>query len=288
MAKNRDANAQIEIRLLIWEYALPPPRIVFLSPWETPAKRTDEETQDDIRPVDRLHSSALWTVIQDVCHESREVVCQAYTKTFSTAAANSTGHTWFGYKRDILYIDWGFLAAEELAQSDFLQTEAALVEHLAVYDYQAYCKEDIEYEIFLNLVLSTFRNLKRLTIVAAQVHLLGSQLVARQLLPYHTQINFDFLSSTQRGMPRRVDNDIYHWNHWRYDRLVDLGRLTRHVAEFYRRTNVDGNRSKLAMPAIPAIDYQIMVGEETVEAFDAAVASYVALPGPQFLLRYQD
>ena len=160
------------------------------------------------------------------------------------------------------------------------------MEQLAVYDYQAHYKEDIEFDMFLNLALDTFRNLKRLMIVAAQVHLLGSQLVARQVQAYHTQIDFGFLYSTHPGMLRRVDKDMYYWNHDRYGQLVDLGVLTLHVAGYYRRTIANG--SKLAMPAIPVIDYQIMVDEELVEAFDAAVDSYVTLPRPQYFFKCLD
>ena len=125
--------------------------------------------------------------------------------------------------------------------------------------------------------MDAFRNLKRLTVVAVQVHTARSQLVARQLLPCHEDIDFDFLDSSHPGTNSGVDIDTLAWHHIGSDCLVNIEELVRINTRRYGLVEVDDIRRQPAMPTIPTIDYQIMIAEGLVEGFDEAVDNHIAL-----------
>lgn len=132
----------MEIRLLIWEYALPGPRIVFLEPRVKSTKfrycyrvRSDVHIDDnqfffdgfmdgidegdlrvlkernEIGPMEGnfddtfFHSRCPPPVILEVCRESYRVATRFYRKAFGTSSGFP--EIWFNYDVDTLFLDFG-------------------------------------------------------------------------------------------------------------------------------------------------------------------------------------
>ncbi|KAI9650720.1 hypothetical protein NHQ30_000743 [Ciborinia camelliae] len=106
-----------EIRLRIWMYALPGPRIVYLyivpskHPQETPFKISHTYgalicsltcSLSEIKSGYAYKSPSTISLLY-VCHEAHNVVRKFYTKAFATE--DSSAKTWFDFKIDTLLID---------------------------------------------------------------------------------------------------------------------------------------------------------------------------------------
>jgi hypothetical protein len=162
-----------EIRLLIWEHALPGPRIVYLQrhvlrsydtsrvwsdksiedfddqgrptffdmPWEGSSDEdmSYEEGLEDYWDFGRCHlpfgfrSQSLPPSLIYVCQESLEVAERFYTKAFGDNF--SFPQTWFDYEMDTLYLDWGWhdVSGVPFVAAD-LGDVASEVKHLAIYN----------------------------------------------------------------------------------------------------------------------------------------------------------
>jgi hypothetical protein len=86
-----------EIRLEIWEAALPGPRIVELR--ERPLKSSGHLT-----PITSFKSYCRAPDILFACRESHEVAIRHYERAFDMVASHP--ETWFDFHRDVLYIRW--------------------------------------------------------------------------------------------------------------------------------------------------------------------------------------
>jgi hypothetical protein len=211
-----------EIRITIWEIALPPPRIIHiesrdrkfyqcyrvrsdtaidaLNPRGIPTFFYDYEYSDE-RPDDstasrferfyntrvdkfRFATPSPPPAILYVCHESQQVALKHHSRIFGTRY--SPPGVYFDYKKDILFLDWGFprwpghvyrpegFPRLELAQVRYLAIEAFLsLEHGHIFlnllgggnplASQFRCQDT---EDFLAMILSYFPNLEKLTVSA--------------------------------------------------------------------------------------------------------------------------
>ncbi|KAE8454594.1 hypothetical protein EG329_000217 [Mollisiaceae sp. DMI_Dod_QoI] len=121
-----------ELRILIWEAAIPDPRILHLGFYGDSGLRSQTPSPS----------------LLSVCRESLEVMSKFYTKTFGTVL--SAPITWFDFQRDTLYIDTGLKNFLPL-----LLLDAIHVKDLAIYAESP--RQDRLYKWVHNNRPSTFR-----------------------------------------------------------------------------------------------------------------------------------
>lgn len=119
-----------DIRIMIWELALPGPRIVGVRAREI----------RDSRQEGTAGKSAKWGLMSEceppavlfVNHESYDFASARYTKAFG--ASGTTPQTWFDFKRDTLFLDGCIqkLLAEDVLQPHSFGEDASRVENLAM------------------------------------------------------------------------------------------------------------------------------------------------------------
>jgi hypothetical protein len=193
-----------EIRNMIWEAALPGPRIIHVETRDRQfyscfrvrsdiavdaldANQYPAFFNDDCeaRDPDRLafervtfHSSrrrledryrfatrAPPPVLLYVCHESFEIASKHHSRVFGTAY--SPPEVYFNFKKDTLYLDWSLSwPRNSYKLTDFSWVELAAVRYLAIECDQS-CAEFLNVENreeLMAMVLSYFPNLEKLTI----------------------------------------------------------------------------------------------------------------------------
>jgi len=198
-------NLPKEIRLLIWEIALPGPRIIYLRRrnlqsyncsrvWsdkpiladssQSTAKddffhdvpEYDSENDDLIiyfkrpdlgpgKPCQGFFSPCPAPQLLFVCKESFEVMEHFYERTFGSESAFP--ETWFNFDVDTLYVDWGGVETGGISfrPEDFGDV-AAKVKHLAVlHTGPNYIRRGLTHEQWLSYILFEFCNLHTLTLV---------------------------------------------------------------------------------------------------------------------------
>jgi hypothetical protein len=187
-----------EIRNLIWEAALPGPRIIHIEtrnrhfyscfrvrpdiPVDAldPAFFIDDcEAQDpdhlafervtfrDQRRLEkrcRFATRAPPPVLLYVCHESFEIASKHHSRIFGTPY--SPPEMYFNFKEDTLYLDWSSWEIHSYKPADFSWVELAAVRYLAIECDQSCAKFlNVENkEELIAMVLSYFPNLEKLTI----------------------------------------------------------------------------------------------------------------------------
>jgi hypothetical protein len=198
-----------EIRLLIWEFAVPGPRIVPLV--QRVVKAVEEEwnrilDDDSCKPEYGSDDGGLMYInekaeygdyynlrgfqsdipapsILFVNCEAYNVASKHYTKTFSIVQPNSHGkydedhttlpETWFDYENDILFLDFFTTFRNFLASHmflvDFLSEEALKVQNLAITVDHNWLLEFEHLETFLGGMLVRFAKLKNLYVVIGKV-----------------------------------------------------------------------------------------------------------------------
>ena len=171
---------------MIWEMALPGPRVVYLEPillepyssrpnevvddadnGQDPA-HSDHETEEDdeFGPLScgALRSQATPPALLYTCLESFEVASQFYTLAFETKEAEP--ETWFCFERDILVVDWGWEDGLHYDLQDFSDDDLKSLRKLAFfYPNNRYTPSEVmelEYEEFLSQCLEGFCNLETL------------------------------------------------------------------------------------------------------------------------------
>ncbi|KAM0125732.1 hypothetical protein ACHAP3_009608 [Botrytis cinerea] len=107
-------NFPTDIRLIVWEYCIPPSRVVVLThePIKTPVNRVDD--------IWAFRSQTPVPAILFVNRESYHITTKFYERTFKNGYREGThtlAETWFDFKRDILYLPQQHIAAQ---LSDFL------------------------------------------------------------------------------------------------------------------------------------------------------------------------
>jgi hypothetical protein len=182
-----------EIRLVIWEMALPGPRVVYLEQdllnshscnrvWSNKIVdgtdddefhaqgygSNDSETQkrDELGPLScrAFRSQSPAPPLLFACRESFEVASQFYAKAFGTW--DGIPETWFCFERDILVLDWGWEDGMHYDLEDFSDDDLKSVRKLAFfYPNDRYTPSDVmqlEYEEWLAQCLEGFCNLETL------------------------------------------------------------------------------------------------------------------------------
>jgi hypothetical protein len=199
-----------EIRLMIWEAALPDPRIIHIEardrefyscfrvrsdtaidaldanqiPAFFQAKQSDKDrfafelfsVFNDTRKAEnyfRFITRAPPPVLLYVCRESFEVASRHHPRVFGTAYSPPTVS--FNFQKDTLYLDWAFPGPSlrnPYELKDFSWVELAKVRYLAVE-----CDEDYaealgfeNTEEFLAMVLGYFPSLEKLTISSVDAY----------------------------------------------------------------------------------------------------------------------
>jgi hypothetical protein len=139
-----------EIRLLIWTFALPGPRVVYLKQY---ALAADVAMVRDIRAGNIVGTTSLDGIKDDrggldslwgfrsptpipalllACHESFEVASRSYSRQFS--ALGAIPQTYFDFDRDILFIDTRSFTTKAvphlMKDGGYMFREAHLVQHL--------------------------------------------------------------------------------------------------------------------------------------------------------------
>jgi hypothetical protein len=194
-----------EIRLVIWEFAVPGPRIVPLvqrvvkaveEEWNRILDDDSCESDDgslmcinekaeygDYYNLRGFQSDILAPSILFVNREAYHVATKHYTKTFSNVQPNSNGkydedhttlpETWFDYENDILFLDWWTtfrnFYAFYLRLLDFLSEEALKVQNLAITVDHNWILEFEDLETFLAGILARFAKTKNLYVVIEKV-----------------------------------------------------------------------------------------------------------------------
>jgi hypothetical protein len=190
-----------EIRLMIWNEALPGPRIVFLEldfPETQPywrrvwSNRAIDETEDIITEegddildekdiyINELgeevgfpinHAAAFKSktpapALLFVCLESFEVASKMYFLAFGSSEGRP--EVWFNFEKDILLLDWGFAAGPgiQYGPEEFLE-ELRQIKNLAVVHADSFPEnfEFEDHEEWLGAILLSFTGTKRLYIV---------------------------------------------------------------------------------------------------------------------------
>ena len=198
-----------EIRLVIWEFAVPGPRIVPLvqrvvkaveEEWNRILDDDSCESDDgslmcinekaeygDYYNLRGFQSDILAPSILFVNREAYHVATKHYTKTFSNVQPNSNGkydedhttlpETWFDYENDILFLDWWTtfrnFYAFYLRLLDFLSEEALKVQNLAITVDHNWILEFEDLETFLAGILARFAKTKNLYVVIEKVGMEG-------------------------------------------------------------------------------------------------------------------
>jgi hypothetical protein len=198
-----------ELREMIWEAALPDPRVVYVKKellkqyyctrvW---SDKAIDETFDNARKVPTffdLHKDEdAFEKLMDqrdpgtdygpdcicegltsrrpppnllfVCRESYEVMTRHYQKSFG--GSQSFPDTWFDFERDILYLDWDIYNEPLMKPGDFVSLNACKVRNLATFDTDVFYEHHYDdYESWLCEILNVFTNVKQLMIVLYQLH----------------------------------------------------------------------------------------------------------------------
>lgn len=139
-----------ELRILIWETAMPDPRVIHLR----------------YRGGSTLESRTPPPALLFACRESFEIMTKFYTKTFGTVLLSAS--TWFNFRHDTLYID-----TQLRKQLPYLYLDTIRVENLAIYAerlHGLYRWGDhyMPIETLLHKVLRLFSSLQKLTIITFQ------------------------------------------------------------------------------------------------------------------------
>lgn len=200
------------------------------------------------------------------CRESWTVASKVFTRAFGTAQAYP--ETWFDFKRDLLYLDFGHLLAD-------LSLDVKKVENLAV------CAHPIDFnnrfyrrgidERFLAEVLAYFGNVKTLTLVNSQHTVLDrGDLVTTDV----TDIGRSFLyfrgldmaynrSFDKRVAARNLSPQKIEWETQRHFlfKIDDLERHRTHLGE--------GQQPRFKLPKI---ERKTITALETKNMYDKLVA----------------
>jgi hypothetical protein len=189
---------------MIWEEALPGPRIVYLEPITRPnftyfpvrsdiaiddydedgySRFFDTEREIDIETAHKLRNEgdrvqgedndlkgirtrAPPPVLLYVCRESFQVTCKHYERVFGTKS--TFPEVWFNFEIDTLYLDWGWPIALERHYWEgwFVQAELEKVKYLALYiDFNmVYACRFDGEEEPLAMWLPSFPNVKKVTL----------------------------------------------------------------------------------------------------------------------------
>ncbi|CZR62991.1 uncharacterized protein PAC_12888 [Phialocephala subalpina] len=141
-----------ELRVLIWEAAMPDPRVIHL------------RYQGDRG----LKSRTPVPTLLFVCRESFEVMSRYYTKSFGTVLWSAS--TWFNFQKDTLYID------NQLKKHlPYLYLDTIHVQNLAIYSEASRTEglyrwgdHHMPMELLLHKALRLFPNVQKLTIITFQ------------------------------------------------------------------------------------------------------------------------
>jgi hypothetical protein len=170
-------NLAKEIRLEIWEAALPGPRIVELR--ERPFKIENLLNRSHLTPMTSFKSYCRALDVLFACREPREVAVKHYERAFDMAASHLG--TWFDFHRDVLYICWdkfNFNHATEQFNDliyyipcifdeeirERIENLAILMNKKAIRNYG-----EKNLEEFLSCILGHFHGVKTLSLVAKHV-----------------------------------------------------------------------------------------------------------------------
>jgi hypothetical protein len=272
-----------EIRNLIWEAALPGPRLIHIEAsyrafYSCYRVRSDVAVDalnvdgfpaffdhdygyraDDLREMqDDPHftTRAPPPVLLYVCRESFEVASKHHPRVFGTAY--SPPKVSFNFMTDTLYLDWDLPWFGGVFQpKDFSWVELAKVRYLTI-ECNESCARNFNFdskEEFLAMVLSYFPNLEKLTISRTDAFLNQSNtgdlvlmnLLSEKALVYHRPENDD------------DDDQLFCWFVYFYETgegLFDSKKLERCRKEHMAKKG--NGRETRELPPLPKIDCQIV------------------------------
>jgi hypothetical protein len=284
-----------ELREMIWEAALPDPRVVYVkkefmeqyyctrvwsdkaidetfnSPKKVPTFFDLHENEDALKKL-LYHSDSEEDFGRDwrrglrsrcpppnllfVCRESYEVMTSHYQKAFG--GFDAFPDTWFDFERDILYLDWDVYDEPPMKPGDFLSLNACKVRNLAMFDHDVFYKHYDDYEFWLCEVLNVFTNVKQLTIVLYQLHDATdcSELVIKTPRTDLPAIIFDYKNQVNRSPPKYP---MYGGNLRTFyrDVLSEKPNIDVQKLESYQCASDSGLLNKL-----PALDFQIIASPD--------------------------
>jgi hypothetical protein len=187
-------NLPSEIRQMIWEHALPGPRIVYLqhhsppsmSPYAYQAALGDDRPSSQPDAPPKIFRSKSTIPLASACRESRNVVEETYNLAFGTDGAPAA--TWFDFSRDTLYLNWGGNWETETASWDSqysiedLGDDVARVENLAVYarrisGFVVNQGSVHQFSRWISRTLTRFGGIKLLSLVDGEHGIAGEDLV---------------------------------------------------------------------------------------------------------------
>jgi hypothetical protein len=222
----------IEIRFMIWEEALPGPRIVYLEPISRPnftyfpvrsdiaiddydedgySRFFDPEREIDIETAHKLRNEgdrfqgeatdlqgvrtrAPPPVLLYVCRESFQVTCKHYERVFGTKS--TFPEVWFNFEIDTLYLDWGWPLplTKHYWEGWFVYAELEKVKYLALYidPDTLWAIHADGEEEYLAMWLGSFPNAKKVCL--------------NRLRPFHTMADSGTLVFTN---PPSLDMKLY-------------------------------------------------------------------------------
>jgi hypothetical protein len=280
-----------ELREMIWEAALPDPRVVYVtqesietyfctrvwsdkaidetfnSPKKVPTFFDLHEDEDALEKLlyysnsgegfgpdwrRGLRSRCPPPNLLFVCRESYEVMTRHFEKAFG--GYNVFPDTWFDFERDILYLDWDIYDEPLMKPGDFLSLNACKVRNLATFDDVFDDHHYDDYESWLCEILNVFTNVKQLTTVLYQLHdgTDCSELVIKTPRTDLPAIIFDYKHQVNRG-PSKYPMYGGNLRPFYRDNLSEKPNIDVQKLEPYRAASDSGLLNKL-----PALDFQII------------------------------
>jgi 2EXR family len=117
-----------ELRQLIWEAALPPPRIILL---EHKRRKFDPTISQFIPRIDRLgfRSDAPAPHILLACREAYTIASLHYTRAFSNKTGTSLPEVYFSFRDDFLYLGPEWLGSPHESEKCYQERVCWVLEH---------------------------------------------------------------------------------------------------------------------------------------------------------------
>ncbi|KUJ07761.1 uncharacterized protein LY89DRAFT_691484 [Mollisia scopiformis] len=172
-----------ELRLHIWGYALPGPRIILL---EHKRKKNSGAATDDLKTVDNLNprvdrlgfrSDAPPPSILYACRESYAIASKYYTQAFANSRGTSIAETYIDFKEDVLYLGSEWLGAGQMNHGNYQERieyvlrnelhvdDLSRVENLAIW-WDNFHTGPRNLDDYLVMILRQFGEVKSVTIVS--------------------------------------------------------------------------------------------------------------------------